>query len=307
MRSKISDFELTSFTNNLTYIDYLDRLRLLATSLFTWKNLDDVAGVGASRFLEQALYDNGRACFVKDPELGFMALKVNPSDRLNVYNLPIKVEAWSIGYNKQYDFNDIVYIMNNELQKPTIETMQLFASRLYETERTIDVNLIAQKTPVLIEGDTKTILTLKNVYMQYSGNTPFIFGNKQFDISNKLNVLNTNAPYLIDKLDIHKHQIFNDALTVLGINNANTDKKERLITDEVTSNEQLVNYYLNCWYKTRKKACDEINEKFLSDSETKISIELNDEVMNLLAETNNAQVDVEERGQELYGSLYDNN
>ena len=127
MRSKISDFELTSFTNNLTYIDYLDRLRLLATSLFTWKNLDDIAGVGASRFLEQALYDNGRACFVKDPELGFMALKVNPSDKLNVYNLPTKVEAWSIGYNKQYDFNDIVYIMNNELQKPTIETMQLFA------------------------------------------------------------------------------------------------------------------------------------------------------------------------------------
>ncbi len=306
MRSKISDFELTSFTNNLTYIDYLDRLRLLATSLFTWKNLDEIAGVGASRFLEQSLYDNGRACFVKDPELGFMALKVNPSDRLNVYNLPIKVEAWSIGYNKQYDFDEIVYIMNNELQKPTIETMQLFASRLYETERTIDVNLIAQKTPVLIEGDTKTILTLKNVYMQYSGNTPFIFGNKQFDISNKLNVLNTNAPYLIDKLDIHKHQIFNDALTVLGINNANTDKKERLITDEVTSNEQLVNYYLNCWYKTRKKACDEINEKFLSDSETKISIELNDEVMNLLAETNNAQVNVEERGVD-YGTLYDNN
>lgn len=142
--------------------------------------------------------------------------------------------------------------------------------------------------------------------MQYSGNTPFIFGNKQFDISNKLNVLNTNAPYLIDKLDIHKHQVFNDALTVLGINNANTDKKERLITDEVTSNEQLVNYYLNCWYKTRKKACDEINKKFLSDSDTKISIKLNDEVMNLLAETNNATVNVEERGLD-YGTLYDNN
>ena len=73
------------------------------------------------------------------------------------------------------------------------------AYRLYETERTIDTNLIAQKTPVLIEGDTKTILTLKNVYMQYSGNTPFIFGNKQFDISNKLNVLKTDAPYLTPK------------------------------------------------------------------------------------------------------------
>ena len=119
-------------------------------------------------------------------------------DKLNVYNLPVKVLAWSIGYNKTYAFDDIVYIMNNELELPTANTLSLFAYRLYETERTIDVNLIAQKTPVLIEGDTKTILTLKNVYMQYSGNTPFIFGNKQFDISNKLNVLKTDAPYLVD-------------------------------------------------------------------------------------------------------------
>lgn len=284
---KINETELAMIVNNRTMIDYLDRLRMLATSLFTWKGLDDVAGTGASRFLEQSLYENGRACFVKDDELGFLALKVNPSDKLNVYNLPIKVMAWSNGYNKQYNFDDVVYIMNNELEKPTLQSLELFAMRLYETERTIDVNLQAQKTPILIEGDTKTILTLKNVYMQYNGNTPFIFGNKQFDISNKLNVLKTDAPYLIDKLDTHKHQIFNDALTVLGIDNANTDKKERLITNEVESNEQLVNYYLNCWYKTRKKACDEINDKFLKDSDIKIEIVLNKEVIDLLNKTEN--------------------
>lgn len=299
---KITETELAMIVNNRTMIDYLDRLRMLATSLFTWKGLDEVAGIGASRFLEQSLYDNGRACFVKDDELGFLALKVNPSDKLNVYNLPTKVMAWSIGYNKQYNFDDIVYIMNNELEKPTMQSLELFAMRLYETERTIDVNLQAQKTPILIEGDTKTILTLKNVYMQYSGNTPFIFGNKQFDISNKLNVLKTDAPYLIDKLDVHKHQIFNDALTVLGINNANTDKKERLITNEVESNEQLVTYYLNCWYKTRKKACDEINEKFFKDSNNKIEIVLNKDVMELLNKTENDIIE-DDRGDD-DGEIY---
>ena len=302
---KINETELAMIINDRTMIDYLDRLRMLATSLFTWKGLDEVAGTGASRFLEQSLYENGRACFVKDDELGFLALKVNPSDKLNVYNLPIKVMAWSIGYNKQYDFDDIVYIMNNELEKPTMQSLELFAMRLYETERTIDVNLQAQKTPILIEGDTKTILTLKNVYMQYSGNTPFIFGNKQFDISNKLNVLKTDAPYLIDKLDIHKHQIFNHALTVLGIDNANTDKKERLITNEVESNEQLVTYYLNCWYKTRKKACDEINEKFLKDNDTKIEIVLNKDVMNLLNKTENDIINNDRSDDN--GKIYDYN
>ena len=297
--------EMSMLTNNATYIDYLNRLRLLATSLFTWENLDEVAGFGASRFLEQSLFDNGRACFVKDDELGFMVLKVNPSDKLNIYNLPTKVMAWSIGYEKNYDFDDVVYIMNNELQLPTSQTINLIAYRLYETERTIDTNLIAQKTPILIEGDTKTILTLKNVYMQYSGNTPFIFGNKQFDISNKLNVLKTDAPYLIDKLTIHKHELWNEALTYLGIDNANTDKKERLITDEVESNNDLINFYLNCFYKTRKQACELINEKFLKDSDLKISISLNKDIADLLNVNKNDIINYDNSDEDSEGDYYE--
>ena len=297
--------EMSMLTNNATYIDYLNRLRLLATSLFTWENLDEIAGFGASRFLEQSLFDNGRACFVKDDELGFMVLKVNPSDKLNVYNLPTRVMAWSIGYEKNYDFDDVVYIMNNELQLPTSQTINLIAYRLYETERTIDTNLIAQKTPLLIEGDTKTILTLKNVYMQYSGNTPFIFGNKQFDISNKLNVLKTDAPYLIDKLTIHKHELWNEALTYLGIDNANTDKKERLITDEVESNNDLINFYLNCFYKTRKQACELINEKFLKDSDVKISISLNKDIADLLNVNKNDIINYDNSDEDSEGDYYE--
>lgn len=275
--------DLAMLINNLTFIDYLNRLKLIAVSLFTWENLDKYAGYGASRFMEQNLYEFGRACFLKDSELGYLALRVNPSDTLNVYNLPTKVNAWSIGYNKNFDFDDVVYIMNNELEMPTSNTIQLISRRLYETERTIDVNLNALKTPVLIEGDTKTILSLKQIYMQYSGNTPFIFGNKQYDISNKLNVLKTDAPFLIDKLELHKHELWNEAMTYLGINNANTDKKERLITDEVESNNELINYYLNCFYKTRKKACDDINKRYGLD----ISIKLNKGVLDLLKTNEN--------------------
>lgn len=292
MMKNMKETDLAMIINDKTLFDYQDRLRMLATSLFTWEGLDDVAGIGASRFLEQVLYEEGRACFIKDDKLGFMALRCNPSDKFNVYNLPTKVNAWSFGYNKMFNFDDIVYIMNNEIQKPTLFALELFCYRLYETERTIDVNLIAQKTPVLIEGDSKSILTLKNVYMQYSGNTPFIFGNKQFDISNKLNVLNTNAPYIVDKLDVHKHQIFDDALTLLGIDNANTDKKERLITNEVESNEQLINYYLNCWYKTRKRACDEINDKFFN-GEKIIKVVLNKDIYELLNETEYDIMDID--------------
>ena len=291
--------DITALINDNTYIDYLDRLKLIAISLFEWKGLDEIAGYGASRFMELALYENGRACFYKDSEIGFKVFRANPNDKFNVYMLPEKIMAWSLGYEKTIPFDNCVFVMNNLLMKPTLETLQLMAYRLYETERTIDVNLIAQKTPVLIEGDTKTILTLKNVYMQYSGNTPFIFGNKQFDISNKLNVLKTDAPYLIDKLELHKHEIWNECMTYLGINNANTDKKERLITDEVDSNNDLINYYLNCFYKTRKQACDLINEKY----KLNISVELNKDVLKLIEDNKGISREMEGG---MYGSLYNN-
>lgn len=284
MNNKITDTELSMLLNNATAIDYDDRLHMLAISLFTWKGLDDIAGFGASHFIEESLYRYGKACIVKDDEIGIKALNVTAAGKLNIYYLPVKVNAFSTGYNKIYDFDDVVYIMNNELQKPTKDTLTLFAARLYETERTSDVNLQAQKTPVLIEGDKNVLLTLKNTYMQYSGNMPVIYGNKNFDVSSKLNVLRTDAPYIVDKLEDHKHNLWNDCMTFLGINNANTSKKERLVTSEVESNDQLINYYLNCFYKTRKKACDILNEKF----GTNVEIVLNKEVVDLLAETTEA-------------------
>lgn len=299
MNNKITDTELSMLLNNATAIDYEDRLHMLAISLFTWKGLDDIAGFGASHFIEESLYRYGKACIVKDDEIGIKALNVTAAGKLNIYYLPVKVNAFSTGYNKIYDFDDVVYIMNNELQKPTKDTLTLFAARLYETERTSDVNLQAQKTPVLIEGDKNVLLTLKNTYMQYSGNMPVIYGNKNFDVSSKLNVLRTDAPYIVDKLEDHKHNLWNDCMTFLGINNANTSKKERLVTSEVESNDQLINYYLNCFYKTRKKACDILNEKF----GTNVEIVLNKEVVDLLAETTRA---LEEEGGE-NGKVYSNN
>lgn len=284
MNNKITDTELSMLLNNATALDYDDRLHMLAISLFTWKGLDDIAGFGASHFIEESLYRYGKACIVNDDEIGIKALNVTAAGKLNIYYLPVKVNAFSTGYNKIYDFDDVVYIMNNELQKPTKDTLTLFAARLYETERTSDINLQAQKTPVLIEGDKNVLLTLKNTYMQYSGNMPVIYANKNFDMSSKLNVLRTEAPYIVDKLEDHKHNLWNDCMTFLGINNANTSKKERLVTSEVESNDQLINYYLNCFYKTRKKACDIMNEKF----GTNVEIVLNKEVVDLLAQTTEA-------------------
>lgn len=286
--------------NNKTYLDYYDRLKLLSTSLFEYEGLDDAFGFGASRFLENALFEKGRASFIKDKEMGLMITNVNPTDKLNIYNLPTKVNCWSIGYNKDYKLEDVVYIMNNEMQKPTSATIELFAYRLYDIQRTMEVNLNAQRTPVLIEGDDKSILTLQNAYMQYSGNNPVLFANKNYNISDSLNVLNTTAPYLLDKLALYKHEVWNECMTYLGINNANTDKKQVVLSPEINANNELVNYYLNCFYSTRERAIDEVNEKFGLD----IKLKINKNMEELLGKTfEDMGLNDKEEGQD--GTVYD--
>ena len=281
MKGKKTSVDEAMILNNQTYIDYYNRLKLLALSIFEWEGLEEICGVGSSDFLEEVLFETGRACFIKDETLGYMTLYANPSDKLNVYRMPTKVMATSIGYNKSYDLSDIVYIKNNKTELSTAFTINLFAKRLYELERTIDVNIKAQKTPVLIEGTEEQRLTLQNLYMQYDGNMPFIFGKRKQSLGECLKSISTKADFLADKLTIQKHEVINECLTFLGIDNANTDKRERLITDEVESNDELIYFYLNCFYSTRKRACDEINKKFFNGEE-KIKIKINKNIAEVL-------------------------
>lgn len=299
---------LSGIINNQTYIDYFNRLMLIAINMFEWVGLDDAFGVGAERMVETCLFNNGRCAFYKDPEKGLLVLNVNPSDKLNVYYLPEKVMLWSLGYNKTVPFSDCVYLMNNSIEYPTIATIQMYAYRLYETERTMDVNRSALKTPILLEGDEKSMLTLKNVYMQYSGNMPVIFGRKNFELNNKVNSIDTKVEPLLAELEDHKHDILNDCLTFLGINSANTDKRERMITDEVKSNDDFIRYCLNVFYKPRINACKEINKRWNLKIEVKVNSELlekiSDKKDDILEEI---QKILEESGVNDNGEIYDDN
>ncbi len=250
-------FDDAASLNNFTYLDYYKRLRLLAISMFEWENLPDSMN---ERFLERTLYAFGLACFIYDDNLGFLNLKCLPANSLNVYEEATQYTAWSINYNKTFNRDDIILVRNNYDEIPTDTTIQLFSRRLAEAERSIDVNVKAQKTPVLIRCTDKERLTMKNLYMQYDGNQPFIFGDKDIDV-NALEVLKTDAPFVADKLIEYKKALWADAMSFLGINNAD-EKKERLITDEVNANNQMIQISAQTMLLTRKEACRAFNKRF---------------------------------------------
>lgn len=231
----------------------------MALNVFEWQNLPDTVD---ERFLELALYEHGYAVYFNDDIVGNLALTCTIGGKLDVYRIPIMRRAYAQnGYNKLLSNSDSVLIYNNYLHTPTSLTIELFARRLYEIERAIDVNVKGQKTPTLILCSEQQRLTLQNLYMQYDGNEPFIFGDKNMDIEG-IKSLKTDAPFVSDKLQILKHQIWNEALTFCGIENSNADKKERLVADEVGSNYGDVEAQRNIMLNARRQACKKINKMF---------------------------------------------
>ena len=245
--------------NNWSFRQYYNRLVELSVSMFDWKNVPDTIDV---RYLELALFGDGMAVFFYDDVLGYLALRCAIGGQLNVYRIPTMRRAYAAnGYNKQLDENNSVIIFNNFLHTNSMLDVEMFSRRLYNLDRAIDVNANAQKTPILIQCEESQRLTLKNVYMQYEGNQPVIFGDKNLN-PNSVKVLQTGAPYVADKLYQLKVQLWNEALTYLGISNINITKKERLITDEVTRNQGGTMASRYSRLMMRKKACEEINRMF---------------------------------------------
>lgn len=257
-RKKDRDFWESAELNNAAYIQYYDRLTELSISMFEWRNLPDTVD---PRFLELTLFANGMAVFFKDED-NYLALQCAISGPLDVYRIPVRRRAYAVnGFNRELDNTNSVIIYNNMLHKNSMLDVRMFARELYNLDRAISVNANAQKTPILIRCTENERLSLENLYMQFDGNKPIIYGDKQLN-PNSLTVLKTDAPYVADKLYTLKTQKWNEALTYLGISNVNITKRERLIVDEVTRNQggTIASRYSRL--ESRRQACKQINEMF---------------------------------------------
>lgn len=287
-----SDFFDTMYVNDQTYIDYLERFKKIALSMFEWVNLPESMD---ARYLEKCLYYNGQASLLYDENYGFINTQCCSNGKINIYGLPTSLNCFSYFYhtdrllytgllkNETTKNNSCILVMNNWEKIPTASTLELFALRLYEAERTCDVNIKAQKTPVLITVDEQQRLTMENLYGQYDGNRPVIFGDKRQISDGMLKAINTQAPVVFDKLMEYKKDIWNEVLTFLGINNINIDKKERLITGEANANNELINLNLQSFLAPRQEACKRFNDLFgLTGTNKEISVKLRSDLYNII-------------------------
>nr|DAL18299.1 MAG TPA_asm: upper collar protein [Caudoviricetes sp.] len=258
-------FEESLTRNVKTYQQYLNLLIELSISSFEWKNLPETID---SRYIEMELFTSGALVYFNDEVIGNLCLNCITNGQLNVYGYPISRRAYSRynQYQKILDDKNSVIIWNNYMHTNSQTNIDGFARRLSNIDRIIDVNVNAQKTPILVQGNDKQRLSLINLYKEYDGNTPVIFGDKTLDL-NALKCLSTQAPYVADKLYELKTKIWNEALTYLGITNVTYQKKERMVTDEVMRSQGGTIANRMSRLNSRREAVEHINAMFGTDIE----------------------------------------
>lgn len=257
--------------NQETYLSYLWRLMELSMSVFEWYNLPE--GVD-ERQMEYWLMRDGFCVFFYDEDLmsgknalnapeGYAALQALISGEWDMYCYPTERRAYSVnGLNIPLDETNSVIIFNNYLRVPMFPTLSLYAQRLAEIDRSIDVNVQGQKTPKIIRCTDAQRLTFENITMGIQGNQYYILTDKNSVNLDDIDVLDLTTPYVGNELQVLKHQYWNEALTYLGVENVNTEKKERLVSDEVLSNMGDVEAQRFVRLNARKLACKQINNLF---------------------------------------------
>lgn len=299
LRRKDIEFLDSELANQQTYFDYLNRFKKIALSMFEWENLPE--GMN-QRYLEQCLYYRGQASLLYDEDYGYLNTQCCSNGNLNIYYLPSSLNCYSFGYQQDrklytgvVNYNketgeriktdQCILVMNNWERIPTALTLELFAYRLYEAQRTADVNIMNSKTPILILTDENQKLALQNAYTQYSGNSPVIFADKNSGLEGAIKSIDTKVDFIADKITEYKKEIWNEALTFLGINNLKDDKKERLITDEANSNNELINLNLQSYLIPRQEACKQFNEYFGLTGDKAIRVKVRSDLHNIIKET----------------------
>ena len=146
---------------------------------------------------------------------------------------------------------------------PSVQLISEFISRAVDALQAADVNINASKTPIAIYGDEKSLKTLVSQYKQNRRNAPITVWDKtSLGSTGRLEVVDLDVEYKADKFWTMYRNYMNSVYELLGINALTIEKKERLITDEATANDEQQLFNVGAMLKARQEACEKINEMF---------------------------------------------
>ena len=246
-----------NFRLNLIYNKY----KMLSLNMFRWEGLPETI---ESRHIVNWLFNYGLCLIVNDKDLGFISVPCNYGAYMNVNNVPTEVITCGFNYIKTFkymgkDKDKCQLILNNDLAIGNEHYIFDYAQRMFEVENCIRVNINQQKFPWFVNTTPNNKKTMETMFQKVLNGEPYILGSK--DQIGNVEVLTLNTPYIADKLNEYKYELEREVLSFHGLNN-NFEKKERLLVDEVNSNNDFIDRNVELMYRQRKLACEQMNKKF---------------------------------------------
>ena len=263
MRKQLINSQLSNFK---TYQMYLRQLLTLAENVFEFENMPTFIDTA---YLNKNLLRNGSIAFFKDEVMGLLALPYVNIGTLDVYGRPNKIKVMSQNtYTRTLSRDEYVIMYDNNGRYPLFLDITQYAERIALDTRTIDINILQQRTPRFWKTSSDKEKSIKDIINNVDGleNTVLTYEDINLD---DIQLVLEPAPYVADKIDIQKEKIWNEFLRLIGIANMNFQKKERNIKDEVFASQGGTVASRYSRFEPRKKAIEEINEKFGTDIKVK--------------------------------------
>lgn len=279
--------ENAKYFTSVTYSTWFNRLYNIAISRFEWLNLPDTCN---EKFIEQVLFFNGFMVGYKDTALNsFLIMPCTNNSVLDIFGYPAKVNAY--GYNGYMSQNltpytitlgqeptraDAALLYANYSRCPDLPAVLYFARKLTKIDRTIDVNINVQKTPYIISCGENQRLTVANMFKQVDNFEPAIITTKFYGLNGEkpINVMDLKPPFVADKMQTLKRQVYQEALTYLGIEANTSEKAERQVTEELTANMGETESMRQSPLASRKQFCKEFNKIYGTNIDVKFRSDL---------------------------------
>ena len=257
MRKKLINSQLT---NMKTYLMYREEMLTLAENVFEFKNLPEFIDVS---YLNKTLLRNGSIAFFEDEVLGLIALPYDVIGNFDIYGRPLNIMARAANgtYYKKLSRDEFVIMYDNNGRYPIFLDICQMAERIALSKRTIDVNIVQQRTPRIWKTSQDKKRTLSDMLANIDGMEENIATYESIDIDD-MNVVLAPAPFVADKIDLHLDKEWAEFYRLIGVANLVEQKKERMIRDEMSASQGGTIASRFSRFEPRKRAIDEINKKF---------------------------------------------
>lgn len=243
-----------------SFFYYQDMLLRKAMSIYKIEGCPETWDID---YILQKLLVNGFIA-ITDTPAGVLPLECGISG-VNVFNHPTTVNIANpvIGSLKRTIDEDCSLVKLQYNYRGIVPILTHYATQLSDCDSSIAVNLMNSKVTFIgLVGSNNQAQSMKLMYDQISKGEPAVYVKGDQISQDSIFYNHVKENFIASDVQLLKRKIMSEFLTEIGINNTNTDKRERLTDNEVEANDHEIQLNSSYWLDNIKEGIEKANKMF---------------------------------------------